>query len=343
MVSIIDWGKFEKQDVELYVLENECLTLSVSTYGGIITSLKTKNKHGQMQDVVLGFPKIDDYLSRTYKKLNPHFGGIIGRFANRIRNGQFVINGAHYQLDTNENGINHIHGGLKGFDANLWCPEIPGFSAPKLKLNRTSKAGEEKYPGNLNVSVEYELHNNEIHISYRATTDQETPVNLTNHSYFNFNNLEQEIYDHQLQIEADNMLEVDENQIPTGKLLDVTNTAFDFRTLRPIKNSNSFGGFDNSYVLNNQNGRPNAILFEENSGIKLSVYTTQPSLQLYTANFLNGTLENEAGKPMMQHAAVCLEDQLFPNAPNNHTASNAILKPNQIYQQKTVWKFEVVE
>ena len=336
--------------VEIYTLTNaHGLEMRVITYGGIITSLKVPDRAGHLDDVVLGFDTLDGYL-----KDSPYFGAIVGRYGNRIAKGQFTLNGATYKLATN-NGPNHLHGGVKGFDKVIWNG-VPGDSADgvSVTLTRTSPDGEEGYPGNLQASVRYTLTDkNELAIDYRATTDKATPVNLTQHSYFNLAADSGDILGHELTIHASRYTPVDTTLIPTGELAPVQGTPFDFQKATAIgariatddaqlKNG---GGYDHNWALDRGGSglQPAARLVDPKSGRTLDVATTEPGLQFYSGNFLDGSITGKGGRVYKRRTGLCLETQHFPDSPNHPSFPSTILQPGQTYSSKTVFTFGVLK
>jgi len=321
--------------------------LDVITYGGRIVSLKVPNKDGDLENVVLGFDKLENYLEE-----NPFFGALIGRYGNRIAKGKFSINGKTYNLATN-NEPNHLHGGFKGFDSVLWKAQPIEAKQPALKLTYLSRDGEEGYPGNLNVTVVYTLtSDNAVEVDYRATTDKTTIVNLTQHAYFNlagdFNN---NVLSHEVHINADAFLPIDETSIPTGEIRDVKGTPFDFKEPKligeQINETNEqlqFGnGYDHCWVLNGKKGnlRFAASAFDKNSGRFMEVYSTEPGMQFYTGNYLDGTLPIPKGGTYSSRSGFCFETQHFPDSPNKKEFPSVILNKGEPYQSKTVFKFSI--
>jgi aldose 1-epimerase len=335
------------KQVELYTLTNaNGIEVRAITYGGIITSLKVPDRSGRIADVVLGFDTLDGYL-----KDHPYFGTIIGRYGNRIAKGRFTLDGRTYTLATN-NGPNHLHGGNKGFDKFVWgAAPVPGHSA--VAFTRTSPDGEEGYPGNLTVRVTYTLTDkNELAVDYHATTDKATPVNLTHHSYFNLaGDGAADILGHELTIYADRYTPVDATLIPTGEVAPVQGTPFDFRKPtvigtridQPNEQLKNGNGYDHNWVLTRRGTglQPAARLSDPASGRTLDVATTEPGMQFYAGNFLDGTLTGKAGHVYKRRAGLCLETQHFPNSPNQPTFPSTILKPGQEYRSKTVFTFGV--
>ena len=347
-VTVEDWGNLpDGKQVKLYTLKNQTgMTLKVSDYGGIITHLTAPDRHGAFADVVLGFDSLSNYI-----KSSPYFGALIGRYGNRIAKGKFILNDSTYTLETN-NGINSLHGGIKGFDKAVWKTEIVNNNEPSIKLTYLSKDGEEGFPGNLSVSVTYTLtHTNEVRIKYEATTDKPTIVNLTNHSYFNLNMVHEDVLSHVLTLNADSFVEVDSSLIPT-KIATVTNTPFDFRVSKPIgKDIRNFendqvkkgGGYDHCWVLK-KSATPltlAAAVIERFSGRKMEVLTTEPGVQLYTGNFLNG-ISGKNGKTYGKNSGFCLETQHYPDSPNQKSFPTVTLNPGQSYYSETIFRFSTM-
>ncbi len=343
------YGKLKDgTEVSLYTLTNASgTTMTVTNYGGIIVSLKTEDRVGNFEDVVLGF----DSLS-TYERSNPFFGCIVGRYGNRIAKGKFKLDDQTYNLAVN-NGPNHLHGGIKGFDKVVWAGD--NYTTPDgavLKLNYTSKDLEEGYPGNLKTEVIYTLTNdNELKIDYKATTDKKTIVNLTNHTYFNLSgNTKTDILGHVMTIAASKFLPVDNTLIPTGELKDVKGTPFDFT--KPyvigerindnhpqIKNG---GGYDHCWVFDKTAGlSASATVYESTSGRFMELYTTEPGVQFYSGNFLDGSLTGKYNTVYNKRAGLCLETQHFPDSPNRPSFPSTVLNPGETYTTQTIYKFSV--
>ena len=344
------FGKMpDGQVVERFTLTNsKGVVLQAISYGGIITSLRVPDRNGKLDDIVLGFDNLDGYL-----KGHPFFGAIIGRYGNRIAKGAFTLDGKTYKLATN-NGVNHLHGGTTGFDKVVWTAEPVSSNA--IAFSRTSPDGEEGYPGNLRVRVTYTLTDaNEVIIEYSATTDKATPVNLTNHSYFNLaGQASGDILGHQLMVNADRYTPVDDTLIPTGELAPVAGTPFDFRkftgigerinqdTNAQIKNGK---GYDHNFVLNRKGeGRQLAArVVDPQSGRTMEVSTTEPGIQFYSGNFLDGTLTGKAGAVYKHRTGFCLETQHFPDSPNQPKFPSTILKPGSEYKTSTVYTFGIAK
>ena len=329
-------------EVQLFTLTNQNgITVKITNYGAIVTSIVTPDKNGNAGDVVLGFDHLDGYLEE-----HPYFGVVAGRCANRIARGKFTLDGKEYTLAIN-NGPNHLHGGIKGFDKQVWSVVETGPEQNSLKLTYLSQDGEEGYPGNLTSSVTYTLTNdNELKIDYEATTDKATPINLTNHSYFNLAaGLAEKALNHQLTINADRYTVVDETSIPTGELRPVAGTEMDFTTPHTIgeRITEVAGGYDHNYVLNSKDGDMGlaATVYEPVSGRVMETYTTQPGMQFYSGNFLDGSLTGKNGVVYHKHYGFCLETQHFPDSPNHPEFPNAILQPGETFKQSTIYKFSV--
>ncbi|GAA4425103.1 galactose mutarotase [Pontibacter saemangeumensis] len=330
------------QEAMLYTLSNKNgVSVTVSNYGAIVTSIVTPDKDGEMGDVVLGFDSLGGYTQKQ-----PYIGAAIGRYANRIAGGRFALAGETYTLATND-GANHLHGGDTGFDKKIWhVEELPQQNA--LKLTYVSIDGEEGYPGNLTTTITYTLTpDNGLKIDYMATTDKATPVNLTNHSYFNLSaGKVKAIYGHVVQLNANRYTPVNEQLIPTGELASVEGTPFDLTEPTPLGeyiNQIPGGGYDHNYVLNggSEGMTLAATVYEPGSGRVLQVYTTQPGIQLYTGNFLDGSLTGRNGEQYTRHYALCLETQHFPDSPNQESFPTTVLQPGETYKESTLYKFSV--
>jgi aldose 1-epimerase len=335
------FGQIENKEVDLYTISGKNMMVKITNFGGIVTSIQVPDKNGRMEDVVLGFDNLQDYL-----KEHPYFGCLVGRYANRIAKGRFELDGVTYQLAVN-NGENHLHGGLKGFDKNIWdAKEYREGDEAGVELTYTSRDMEENYPGNLKVKVIYTINpSNELKIRYFAETDKATPVNLTYHGYFNLKGAGNgDILDQELRIDADRYTVVNDQLIPTGELRDVTGTPFDFRQFKPIGRDMAgvVGGFDHNFVLNNKGTYSRvAALKDVSSGRLMEVYTDQPGIQFYGGNFLDGSLTGKGGKPYKWHYGLCLETQHFPDSPNHPDFPNTILRPGEVFKSVTVYSFMV--
>jgi aldose 1-epimerase len=328
------FGTTADAEVYLYTLSNDHgYRVDIISYGGAITSLWTPDRNGAFGDIVLGFGALEDYVS------NPrYFGALIGRHANRIAQGRFTLDGVEYQLPRN-NGANHLHGGFKGFDKRVWnATEEENV----LHLSYFSKDGEEGYPGSVKAFVDYRLDDNELRIEYRASTDRDTIVNLTNHSYFNLKG-EGTILKHELTLNADSFTPVSEDLIPTGEIKPVSDTPMDFRDGRTIGSQLGLtaSGYDHNFVLNDWDGSLKSAvrLYEPVSGRVLEILTTQPGMQFYSGNFLDGSFIGKNGVAYVKYAGLCLEPQHFPDAPNHPHFPSTVLRPGEEYRQSTVLRF----
>ena len=327
--------------IDIYTLANEKgLRARLMTLGATLVSLEVPDRSGQLADVVLGYDSLDSYI-----KVPNYFGVTVGRYGNRIAKGQFKLNGVTYTLAKN-NGENHLHGGIKGFDKVVWTGEpVKEAGAVGVKFTYLSKDGEEGYPGNLSCTVVYTLTNdNELKISYEATTDKATPINLTNHSFFDLAGQGSgDILGHELMLNADRYLPVDKGLIPTGDLAPVKGTPMDFTTPTAIgaRIAQVEGGYDHCYVLNKTDASLTeaARLSDPVSGRMMDILTTEPGIQFYTGNFLDGTITGKGGKVYNKHYGLCLETQHFPDSPNHPDFPSTILNPGQKFSSLTVHKF----
>ncbi len=328
--------------VALYTLKNEKgYVVKITSYGGIITEIHTPDRNGKMKNIVLGFDNLEQYMGG-----HPYFGALIGRFGNRIAKAQFSLDGEEYQLAVN-NGNNALHGGIKGFDKVVWDVEVIScLERAALKLSYTSPNGEEGYPGNLKVAVTYELLMDQFFITYEAETDKATVLNLTNHTYFNLAG-EGNILDHILYVNASRYTPVDDELIPTGELSNVEGTPFDFRKPTPIgARIQEVGGvpvgYDINYVIDGspEEKRLAAKVMDPKSGRSIEVITTEPGVQFYTGNFLDGTLVSK-GVTYVQYSGMCLETQHFPDSPNQPDFPSTVLRPGEKFVSQTIFKFGV--
>ena len=324
------------------------IELKAINYGGIITSLRTPDRAGKFDDIVLGFETLDPYLTD-----HPFFGAIIGRYGNRIGKGQFTLDGKTYKLAAN-NGPNHLHGGVKGFDKQMWKAE-PLRGANGIRFTRVSPDGEEGYPGTLTTEVTYTLTDaNELIVDYRASTNKPTPVNLTQHSYFNLaGHASGDILGHQLMLNADRYTPVDDTLIPTGELAPVEGTPFDFRKPTAIgaringdhPQLKAGKGYDHNWVLNRKGTglQLAARVLEPKSGRTLEITTEEPGIQFYAGNFLDGTLKGKDGAVYAHRTGFCLETQHYPDSPNKPNFPTTTLRPGREYRTRTVFKFGAVK
>lgn len=339
----------ENEVVRYFTLENDNgMVVKATNYGAIITSIVVPDKDGNLADVALGYERAASYMNAVDK---PYFGAIVGRYGNRIAKGQFSVDGEDYTLAIN-NAPNHLHGGLTGFDKVIWTP-IFDEAANRLTLTYLSRDMEEGYPGNLKVKVTYTLaKDNRLIVDYHATTDKATPINLTQHTYFNLKGEgEGDILGHQLMLNANRFTPVDKTLIPTGELAVVKGTPFDFLTAKAIgkdiearnEQLEFGGGYDHNWVLNASNGDSKlnlaAEVYEPESGRVMKVLTSEPGIQFYCGNFLDGRLTGKAGKPYVHRGGFCLETQHYPDSPNQDAFPSTILKPGDTYQTQTVFEF----
>lgn len=348
-ISQAPFGSADGKPVEIYTLtNNKGMEARIMTYGGTVVSLRVPDKTGKLDDVVLGYDAVADYQRSSF-----YFGSLIGRYGNRIAKGKFSIDGKEYTLATN-NGANHLHGGVEGFDKVVWTahPSMK-IDGPRLELTYLSRDGEEGYPGNLNVKVVYSLsEDNELKIEYAATTDKATVVNLTHHSYFNLAGAGNgNILAHELMINADRFTPTDRGSIPSGEFRSVKGTPFDFT--RPTSIGSridqtdeqlKFGsGYDHNFVLNKKNRELSlaATVYYAGNGRVMEVFTTEPGLQFYSGNFLDGSIKGKSGKDYPRRSGLCLEAQHFPDSPNEPMFPTTLLRPGQKYSQTTVYKFSV--
>jgi len=339
------FGKLaDGQEVDRYTLTNaKGMSIGVMGLGATLVSIKAPDRDGKPGEVTLGFDTLDGYTGKG----NPFFGCTTGRYANRIAKGKFTLDGKEYTLATN-NGENHLHGGLKGIDKAVWkaVPSV-GPDGPSVAFTHSSPDGDEGYPGKLDLTVAYTLTNdNEVRIDYTATSDKATPINLTNHAYFNLAGAGSgSILDHELTLHCDQFLPVDQGAIPTGELQPVADTPMDFTTSTAIgKRIKDVGGepvgYDHCYVIReaDKSPAPCAVVYEPKTGRVMEVFTTEPGVQLYTGNYLKG-VEANGGAKIEQHHGFCLETQHFPDSPNQPKFPSTILKPGETYRQVTVYKF----
>jgi aldose 1-epimerase len=330
------------RQVVLYTLTNpNGLKAKITNFGAILVSLEVPDRNGQLADITLGFDSLEGYIN-----VHPYFGATVGRYANRIGKAQFTLDGVLYKLAAN-NDENHLHGGIKGFDKAVWKPVECKAESEKtwVKMSYISEDDEEGYPGNMACTVTYTLtKDNELKISYEAETDKSTIVNLTNHSYFNLSGQGTgDILAHELTLNADKYTPVDEGLIPTGEIKNVTDSAMDFTSSMSIGSriKQVEGGYDHNYVLNGGGGALAlcAEVYEPSSGRVMTIHTTEPGVQFYTGNFLDGTLTGKSGRVYKKHYGFCLETQHFPDSPNKPNFPTVVLRPGQKYTSETVHKF----
>lgn len=340
----IYYGTLDKDTVYAYTIKNsKGIKAVVSNYGATLLELWTVDKSGVSGNVVLGYDSLTGYL----QKANPYFGAVVGRYANRIRHGSFSIDGKLYTVAQNDHG-NALHGGIKGFDKVIWT--VNAVNDSSLVLSYLSRDGEEGYPGNVNVKVIYTVNaKNELMIDYTALSDMKTPINLTNHAYFNLSaGIDSTILKEELVIYAKQYTPVNDSLIPTGVIASVQHTPMDFEKPKKIgKDLESVkGGYDHNFILreskdSGRDMRAAARVYDPSSGRVMEVFTTQPGIQFYTGNFLDGGLTGRNGKKIVQHGAFCLETQHFPDSPNQPLFPNTILFPGQTFHETTVYRFSV--
>ncbi|MCU7496449.1 MAG: galactose mutarotase [Ignavibacteria bacterium] len=342
------------ESVSIYTLTNsKGMQAEITNYGGIVVRLVVPGNNNNLSDVVLGFNTLEEYI-----KDSPYFGAIVGRYANRIANGRFQIGSEEYKLAINNTpgGIPcHLHGGIKGFDKVVWQAEASeGNNIPRLKLHYLSKDGEEHYPGNLDVTVTYSLtDDNELKIEYLATTDKATPVNLSNHSYFNLKGEGNgDILDHEVMLNAQKFTPVNRGLIPTGELRDVQGTPFDFTKPHKVgerindkdEQLEYAGGYDHNWVLSTDSAgalKVAATVYEPSAGRFMEILTTQPGVQFYSGNFLDGQIKGKSGMPYEKRSGFCLETQHFPDSPNHPEFPDTILEPGKEFRSTTIYRFSV--
>jgi len=337
------WGSSGDREIFLYTLKNSSgMTVQVSNFGGTIVSVIAPDKEGNFENLVLGFDSLSQYLG-----MNPNFGSLVGRYANRIAGGKFVLDEKEYQLGSVYNGV-HIHGGARGFSRQVFdaVDEFAASDSAGVKIYYLSRDGEEGYPGNLSLTVTYILtYDNELKILYEARTDQPTVLNLTNHSYFNLTGCKENVLGHQVKIFADAYTAMDERLIPTGEIKPVSGTPYDFTAIHAIgeRIRDIPGGYDMNYVL--RKDVPGfslaAEILEPGSGRFMQAYTTEPGMQLYTSNSFNGSITGRDGVAYPQYGGFCLEMQHFPDSPNHPEFPTVVLRPGETYRQLTVYKFGV--
>ncbi|MGH9326136.1 MAG: aldose epimerase family protein [Terriglobia bacterium] len=349
-VKMTSFGEMpDGQSVHLFTLTNGTgMKAGIITYGARIAFIDVPDRDGKMADVVLGFDNLQGYLGK-----DPYFGATIGRFANRIADGRFTLDGVTHQLPIN-NGPNSLHGGIKGFDKQVWKAREVFGGPPAVELTYLSKDGEEGYPGDLHVKVVYTLENdNGLRIEYTATTDKDTVINLTNHSYFNLSGQGSgSILDEEIMINADRFTPINKNMIPTGEIRSVAGTPFDFRHLTRIgaridednPQLKFAHGYDDNFILNREDKEMTlaARAVDSASGRVLEVSTTEPGVQFYTGNFLDGSIRGKGGKVYGYRSAFTLETQHYPDSPNHPNFPSTELKPGELFQQTTVFKFSTV-
>ena len=337
----------DSTNVDIYTLtNNNGMKVRITNYGGIIQYLSAPDKNGKYEDIVLGYDDLDSYIKAT-----PYFGAIVGRFGNRISSGKFTLDEVEYTLAQND-GINHLHGGIKGFDKIIWkATPIKNIDSVTLKLEYLSNDGEEGYPGNLNITVIYTLADDDaLKIEYHAVTDKKTHINLTNHSYFNLTaNFNNNILDHELWLNADKYIPIDPTAIPLGIIDPVADTPFDFTTSKKISKNilddnqqlKNGIGYDHCLVFENSDGKVKlqATVYEEESGRLMEVFTDQSAVQFYVGNYLDGSNIGKGNLPYHYRTGLCLETEHYPDSPNQPQFPSTILEPGEVYSTTTIYKF----
>ena len=343
-----DWGGLPTgEPVTLFTLSNKNgMQVSITNYGATVTSIQVPNKNGELRELTIGFNTLQEYLDADF-----YAGSIVGRYANRIKDGRFNLEGVEYRVTQNE-GKNQLHGGFRGFDKVIWNVKKIEKKEPELELSYQSMDGEEGFPGNLAIRITYSLtDDNELKIDYLATTDKTTVVNLSNHTYFNLAG-KGTILDHEVYINAEHYTPVTTELIPTGEIVNVSGTPFDFREARSLRSQITQGneqltignGFDHNFVLRDSGLEKLAISVKDPStGFLMEVYTTQPGVQFYTGNSLDGRFKDRSGTPILKHAGLCLETQHYPDSPNQPHFPTTTLHPDQEYRETTVYKFSIIE
>jgi len=344
-VKVVDFDS-----IQLYTLKNKAgMEVKLTNYGAIITSIKTVDRDGNMADITCGYNDVSGYMNAVDK---PYFGAVVGRYGNRIAKGKFTLDGEEYELATNNNE-NHLHGGKIGFDKVVWDVEV--INKNTIRFTYLAKDGEEGYPGNLQIAVTYTLTDeNELKIAYHATTDKATPVNLTNHTYFNLKGEgEGNILGHELMLNAKGFTPVDKGLIPTGKIAPVAGTPFDFTSAKPIgrdigqkdQQLEYGGGYDHNFVLDKGGKEAQMTLaataYEPTTGRLMEVFTQEPGIQFYCGNFLDGRLKGKSGKIYVYRGGFCLETQHYPDSPNQPQFPSTILRPGDTYETQTMYRFSV--
>jgi aldose 1-epimerase len=348
-VTLKPFGRADGGAVDIFELSNGSIEVTVMNYGGVVQSLRAPDREGGREDVVLGFDSLEEYVANNAdQKHTTYFGAIVGRYANRIANGRFTLDGETYSLARN-NGPNALHGGPRGFHRVVWDATVVEGG---VQLSYLSSDGEEGYPGNLSVNVRYTLAGSDLRIDYSAATDQETVVNLTNHSYFNLSGQGNgDILGHDLRLHASRFTPVDSTLIPTGELRPVAGTPFDFRQMiaigSRIKDADEqlkiAGGYDHNWVLESGGDGLNLVAeaYEPTTGRLLQVLTTQPGVQFYSGNFLDGSVRGKGGASYPRRSGFCLETQHFPDSPNHPNFPTTVLRAGQRFESTTVFRFSV--
>jgi len=340
------FGEFEGKPVERYTLDNgKGVVVKICTYGGTVTSITAPDRDGNAADIVCGFDTLEGYFSDEYKANSPYFGCLVGRYAARIKDGRFTVDGNEHQVATND-GPNHLHGGIKGYDKRIWSVENTAEQDDHVALTLTldSPDGEESFPGHVEVAVEYKLTaDNELRINYKAKTDKTTPLSLTNHTYFNLNGFSDTVLDHVVQLSADRFLVCDDTNVPVGDEMKVAGSVCDFNS--PARIGDAFEelemGFEHYYAFTKSpdSFEKVAHVTEPKTGRTLEVFTSEPGTLLYTGRYTSDDLKRESGDQFGQFRGFCLETSKYPNGPNIDGAPRSVLEPGQQYEETTVYKF----
>jgi aldose 1-epimerase len=335
------FGSVDGHDVDLFTLENDHgMVARITNYGGILTYLAVPDSHGGKANVTCGFDTLEGYFSDAYKANSPYFGCLVGRYAARVKDGKFKVDGDVVEVATND-GTNHIHGGIKGFDKCVWKADVEDDG---LKLSLSSPDGDEGYPGKLEITVVYRLTNdNKLEINYSATTDKTTPLSLTHHAYFNLGGFKDKILSHTAEIAADSFLVPDETNVPVGEMFDVAGSVWDYRTAKQIGDAftEEAKGFEHYYVFNKPVGSLGkvAAFADAESGRRMEVHSSEPGMLFYTGFYTSDELKRESGDQYGQFRAFCCEAARYPNGPNIAGAPDCVLHPGETYQQQTAFKF----
>lgn len=340
-ISKAPFGTVDGVDVDLYTLQNaNGMAVKITNYGGTITSLVVPDGQGGSADIVCGFDSLESYFSEAYKNNSPYFGCTVGRYAARIKDAAFRVDGVEYPVAAND-GTNHIHGGIKGFDKCVWEAEIEGDC---LRLSLTSPDGDEGYPGRVDATVVFSLTEaNELTLDYSAVTDKATPLSLTNHTYFNLNGFRKNILDTEAMIVSDKLLTVDETNVQLGEEFPVAGTVWDYNKPKPFRAvfEEQPMGFETYYIFSKPVGAFGKVaeFADASSGRRLEVLTSEPSMLMYTGCYTSDELARESGAQFGQFRAFCCETSRYPNGPNIAGSPNSITHPGETYSQKTVFKF----
>lgn len=339
------FGNYNNHEVELYTLSNDNgMTVTIMNYGATITSITVPSKDGGSQNIACGFDTFENYFSEDYKNNSPYFGCIVGRYSSQIKDAKFRLNGKEYNLADNC-GNNNLHGGATGFDKKMWTAksiEVEGASAA-VKMLLTSQNMEEGFPGNVDVSVTFSLNNNnELSIDYLATPDADTPLSLTNHTYFNLSGFSESIEDHVAQVNTDKRLKLDDTGAATGEIVNVQGKADDLRTGKRIGDVHAAmnDGFEHFYVFDNSDGKlkQTASITSKTNNLTLDVFTTEPCMLLYTGKYTSDDLKRESGDKFGKYRAFCCETHRYPNGPNIENSPGSITKAGETYKSKTIFK-----